>query len=262
MQRREPQARLADLAEGSVIGQCVPMGEPGEEDRAARPTAVVRAKQRRAAPTVDALVEATIRALQEHGEAAFRVDDVLAETRTSKGSLYHHFTSRDGLIEAATLLEFSRQVDEDTAAIRAALEGAVDRADLLARLDAITEATQSPERARRRATRVRILGTAVNRPSLWAAIGREQSRLTEAAAEVIADGQRRGLVSRAHDPRVVAVFIQAYTLGRVLSDVDPVPVDPAAWTATIRTVVARLVGDDDRGDDRGDDRATRQTGRP
>jgi AcrR family transcriptional regulator len=223
------------------------MGEGDDGDRAARPTTLVRAKQRRATPTIDALVEATIRALQEHGEAAFRVDDVLAETRTSKGSLYHHFTSRDGLIEAATLLEFSRHIDEDTATLRAALEGAVDQADLLARLDAITEATQSPERAGRRATRVRILGTAVTRPSLWAAIGREQSRLTDAAAEVIADGQRRGLVSRDHDPRVVAVLIQAYTLGRVLSDIDPNPVDPAAWTATIRSVVVGLVvGEGDR----------------
>ena len=34
----------------------------------------------------------------------------------------------------------------------------------------------------------------MNRPSLWAAIGREQSRLTDAVVEVIVDGQRRGLL--------------------------------------------------------------------
>ena len=74
-------------------------------------------KQLRAVSTIDALVEATIKALGEVGEAGFRVEDVLQETGTSKGSLYHHFTNRDGLIEAATLVEFSRQIQEDTLAI-------------------------------------------------------------------------------------------------------------------------------------------------
>jgi len=43
------------------------------------------------------------------------------------------------------------------------------------------------------------------------------------------------------DARALGVFIQAYTLGRVLSDIDPRPVDPAAWTALIRHVVHGLI---------------------
>lgn len=200
-----------------------------------------RPKQRRAASTIDALVEATIRALAENGEAGFRVDDVLQQTGTSKGSLYHHFTNRDGLIEAATLVEFSRQVNEDTAAIRSAFEGAETREELLARLDLIVVASQDVERAPSRAQRLRILGTAVNRPALWAALGEEQSRLTDTIAEVIRAGQRRGLVSSTVDARAFGVFIQAYTLGRVLDDIDPDPADPAAWTELIVRVVRSVI---------------------
>jgi len=198
-------------------------------------------KQSRAISTIDALVEATIRALHEGGEAGFRVEEVLQETGTSKGSLYHHFTNRDGLIEAATLVEFSRQVSQDTEVIRQALGGAESREELLARLDAINEASQSPDRAPARARRLRILGTAVNRPALREALGVEQSRLTDTITEVIADGQQRGIISGAVDARALGVFIQAYTLGRVLSDIDPRPVDPAAWTALIRHVVHGLI---------------------
>jgi len=201
----------------------------------------VQPKQRRAASTIDALVEATIRALAEFGEAGFRVEEVLAETGTSKGSLYHHFTNRDGLIEAATLVEFSRQIATDTAAIRQALDGAETRDDLLARLDAINAASQHPDRAAGRAKRLRILGTAVNRPALWTALGQEQSKLTDSITRVIETGQRRGLVPTSIDARALGTFIQSYTLGRVIGDIDPSPVDPAAWTALIRRVIHDLV---------------------
>ena len=201
----------------------------------------VQPKQQRAASTVDALVEATIRALAEFGEAGFRVEEVLLETGTSKGSLYHHFTNRDGLIEAATLAEFSRQVAADTAAIRFALDGAETRVDLLARLDAINVASQHPDRSAARAKRLRILGTAVNRPALWTALGLEQSKLTDSIAAIIETGQRRGLLSTAIDARALATFIQSYTLGRVIADIDPNPVDPAAWTSLVRRVIRDLV---------------------
>ena len=201
----------------------------------------VQPKQQRAASTIDALVEATIHALAEFGEAGFRVEEVLAETGTSKGSLYHHFTNRDGLIEAATLVEFSRQVATDTAAIREALDGAETRDDLIARLDAINVASQHPDRSAARANRLRILGTAVNRPALWTALGHEQSKLTDSITAVIEAGQRRGLLSTSIDARALGTFIQSYTLGRVIGDIDPNPVEPAAWTALVQRVIRDLV---------------------
>jgi len=38
-----------------------------------------------------------------------------------------------------------------------------------------------------------------------------------------------------------AMFIQAYTLGRVLGDLDTEPVDPAAWNALIGDVLDAVV---------------------
>ena len=37
------------------------------------------------------------------------------------------------------------------------------------------------------------------------------------------------------------MFIQAYTLGRVLGDLDTEPVDPVAWNALIGDVLDALV---------------------
>lgn len=197
--------------------------------------------QARSRSTIRALIEATIRELAERGEAGFRLEHVLQETGTSKSSLYHHFTSRDGLIEAATVVEFRAEVAADIEAIRAALSGAADTQDLVRRLDAVTRAAQSPERVQRRRTRLRILGSSVSRPGLAAALGREQRRLTDELAAVIAEAQARGVALRGHDPRTVATFVQAFTFGRVLGDLDEIPVDTDAWIRLVTDVVDVLV---------------------
>ena len=60
-------------------------------------------------------------------------------------------------------------------------------------------------------------------------------------AEAIARAQAKGLIDPGHDPRALAVFIQAYTMGRVLGDLDTEPLDPAAWNALIGDVLDALV---------------------
>ncbi len=197
--------------------------------------------QARSRSTIRALIEATIRELADRGEAGFRLDHVLQETGTSKSSLYHHFTSRDGLIEAATVVAFRAEVERDVDAIRAALAGATDAEDLVRRVDRITGAAQSPGRSDQRRERLRLLGSAANRPGLAAALGREQRRLTDELASVIRDAQARGIASRRHDARTVATFVQAFTFGRVLADIDEVPLDVDAWIELVSQVVRMLV---------------------
>ncbi len=197
--------------------------------------------QARSRSTIRALIDATVRELAERGEAGFRLDHVLRETGTSKSSLYHHFTSRDGLIEAATVVAFRAEVAADIDTIRAALSGAADGDDLIRRLETATRAAQAPERTAQRRQRLRILGSAVSRPGLAAALGREQRRLTDELAAVVADAQTRGVAPRGHDPRTIATFVQAFTFGRVLGDFDEVPVDAEAWILLVTDVVRVLV---------------------
>ena len=68
-----------------------------------------------------------------------------------------------------------------------------------------------------------------------------QHGLNAAFAAAIARAQAKGLITPGHDPLALAVFIQAYTLGRVLGDLDTEPVDPVAWNALIGDVLDALV---------------------
>ena len=192
--------------------------------------------QERAAPTVDALIEATIRILDESDEPSVRVDEILDVTGVSRGSLYHHFGDRDGLVDAARAVQFSRFIDGDIEAVRAAFEGAEDATEFARRLRAITADTQRPERIDRRLRRLEIIAATRTRPRLAEALAETQDRLTNAFVEIVEQAQARGWVHAGLDPRAVAVFIQAYSLGRAVSDIDANPVSGQMWESLINHV--------------------------
>jgi AcrR family transcriptional regulator len=191
--------------------------------------------------TAETLLEVTVRLLEQHGEAGLRLEDVLAEAGASPSSLYHHYGSRDGLVEAARTAMFTRFAATDIALLRQAVESVNTGPELLQVLLAVNQETQSMARAESRRRRIAVLGSAADRPALWEALGREQARLTAAVADVIADAQERGLVRRDVDPVAAATFIQAYTIGRVLSDMSAEPVDPDDWVHLIDLVAGFFV---------------------
>jgi len=66
----------------------------------------------------------------------------------------------------------------------------------------------------------------------------EQQRLTDALADLIREAQAKGWGSTDFDPHVIAVFVQAYTLGRVLDEISESPIDNDQWVALIDHVVS------------------------
>ena len=191
--------------------------------------------------TVQRILDVTVEMLDERGESGVRVEEILAASGASASSMYHHFDNRDGLVDAARAVAFARQAAEDVEGIRLAFSEVRDRDDLLARLDAITRLTTSPERAPIRRRRVAILGWAAQRPALWEALGAEQQRVTDSMAALIADGQARGLVRADVDPQAGAEFILAYPFGRILGDLNAEPADPEEWYRVIDLVVRTFV---------------------
>ncbi|MCD9622726.1 TetR/AcrR family transcriptional regulator [Rhabdothermincola salaria] len=191
--------------------------------------------------TADVLLEVTIRLLGEHGEGGLRVEDVLSEAGASPSSLYHHYGNRDGLIEAARVIMFTRSVASDIEVLRTILDESETGSELLERILQVNRAVQDPNRAPRRRERLAILGSAADRPALWAALSEQQDNLTAVTAELIRDAQERGLMRSDLDARAVAYFIQAYTFGRVLSDVASEPVDPDEWMRVVDLVVSQWI---------------------
>jgi AcrR family transcriptional regulator len=190
-------------------------------------------KQQRARPTVEALINATIDELREHGPSGLRQDRVLAASGIAQGSLYHHFGSRDGLIDAAYATVFTRATERVVERVRSALEQSSNIDDLTARLIEIVEYLIGEDHDEARRDAVSVLAAATTRPSLAALVDAEQRRITGDVADIIAELQRFGIVSAQLDPSSVATFIQAFSLGQIVITIDNASPEFATWRATV-----------------------------
>ncbi len=184
------------------------------------------------------LVDTTVDLMDRMPVEDIKVDLVLRETGITRGSLYHFFDDFSELLEAAYLTRFARRVEESAVAIRAIVDGSADQEEFLARLEEITRITQARARESLRFERARILAKAEHNERFRTSLGEVQSGLTDALEASFAAAQERGFLNRDFSPRAGAVFIQAYTLGKIVDDVTPSPMADADWDALI-TLIAR-----------------------
>lgn len=177
-----------------------------------------------------AILEATLAALERDGEAKLRVMDIARDVGCSVGLLYHHYGDREGLITAARIQQFKGLLGQDLQTMGAVVDACTAVEEFRERLVALSKLGTGPERVEFRKHRVAILGAAMQRPALRAAIGRVQSEWTSEFQGILSKAQAKGFISTKVDARGVAVFVQAYMLGRVLSDIDAeAPIADEVW---------------------------------
>ncbi len=193
--------------------------------------------QARAEITVTAVIEAAIRAIEAGGEASVRIDDILQETGISKGSLYHHFGGREGLIAAARVTQFSRFVAEDAARVREALLKTTSLGEFISVTSAMVEIGSAAERESARLNRLSVISSSYGRPELRDALALQQHTHTETIAEAIRYGQEKGWLRNDVNPRALSVFVQGYNLARVLLDLDTEPVSTKDWEHVVRVAL-------------------------
>lgn len=98
-------------------------------------------RQRWSASTRDALVDAAERLFAEHGYQATSLDAIVAGADVTKGALYHHFSGKQAIFEAA----FERVEERATQGIASARTGHDDPWEqALAGLRAFLAAVQEP----------------------------------------------------------------------------------------------------------------------
>lgn len=180
-------------------------------------------------PTKTRLIETTADLLENQFPQDIQVDEILEKSGISKGSLYHHFEDLGELLEAAQVSRYASWVDRSITLIVPVLSSAKTREDLIEGLKVLTKFTQSPEYRVNRFTRARTLANSEASVRFQKALGLEQERLTSALQDLVEEAKNKGLF-RAHlNSRVVAVFIQSYTLGKIVDDTVSNPLEQENW---------------------------------
>jgi AcrR family transcriptional regulator len=181
--------------------------------------------------------------MEERALHEIMVDDVLSESNISKGSLYHHFENFDELTEAALISRFAENVDRSIELVASVVSDAKNAEEFVNQVIQVTTVTQDQVRSRFRLERARVIGLSVNSPTLLRRLEVEQDRLTAAMADIVREGQEKGWVTKTFDAKTIAVFMQAYTLGRVIDDVATAKerIDAKDWNDLVNAAVKSLL---------------------
>jgi AcrR family transcriptional regulator len=199
------------------------------------------AKQNRSIPVMNAVLDAVAERLLENDQSLIRIPEICDATGVNYGSVYHHFGSREGVIDATYEMIFERLVTQDIEDFEKISAAATSFDEYLTAFLGAAARYSEPERAKRRALRVRIIAASLMRPELRVRISIVQQRLVERLADVIAVGQERGWMRRDVSARAVSAALQALVVGRTLDDVSARPVDSAEWDQALQILIATLI---------------------
>jgi AcrR family transcriptional regulator len=188
-------------------------------------------------PTKSLLVETAVKILDTKKPHEVSVDEILETSGISKGSLYHHFTDLSELMEVAQVARYADWVDRSIALIVEIVSKAKSKEDIYQGVQKMTALTQSSNFKNFRFERARTIGNSDGNERFQKALAVEQERLTSGLADVIREVIEKGFFSKDLDPAVVAVFIQAYTLGKIVDDVVAEPVSSKNWDKFVDHVV-------------------------
>jgi AcrR family transcriptional regulator len=200
------------------------------------------AKQSRSVPVMQTVLDAVAERLMTADESLIRIPEICEATGVNYGSVYHHFGSREGVIDAAYNMIFSKLVEEDMEIIREATDNVITLEEYVTVILPIVATMNSgPERTARRALRIRIVSAAMTRPELHTLIGETQSRLTQEWRRLIEMAQKREWLRDDVSAGFLAVMLQIIVFGRALDDISDTPLDETEWGSSISTLFADLL---------------------
>lgn len=192
-------------------------------------------------PTKTLLIETAVKLLDTHLPHEIAVDEILEQSGISKGSLYHHFEDLAELLEAAQVERYAGWVDRSIELIVAIISKAKTKEELFEGVKKMTVLTQSSDFMDYRFERARTIGNSQGHERFQKLLAVEQERLTSGLTDVIREVMEKGFFDKKLNPQVIAVFIQSYTLGKIVDDLVTNPVGQLEWNEFIDNMVFKSI---------------------
>jgi AcrR family transcriptional regulator len=187
------------------------------------------------------LLKAATVLLKTHQPQQISTQMILKRAGVARGSLYYHFSGIDELIDRALIGQFSDFVTQNIERMETIVRRSRNSTEFLAGLDLLNETTHQPSWSDIRRLRARVIGLAERNPRLQQSLGREQDRLTDGIQALVVESQEKGFVGKHLDPHALALFMQAYTYGRILDDIAATKVDAQAWIDLLKILTRTFV---------------------
>lgn len=183
--------------------------------------AVSEVERTTGAEAVVKILERAIEVIAEGGETAIRTNPIAYECGTTPPVLYRAFGSREGLVIAAQSERYRRSIADIIEFLAARFEVTTSSEDLKRSLRLAVNAAFDPARSNARQVRAEVLGAAVSRPELRAAVVAVDRTLISRLEASLAHGVAAGWLVGGPRLRAVLMWSMGATNGRLNVEFDP-----------------------------------------
>jgi AcrR family transcriptional regulator len=188
------------------------------------------------------LIQATSELMDLHAIEDISASMILERAGASKSSMYHFFEDFGDLLEQTFLVRFDEEVRVSIVVIEKIIARSTTKEEFFASLDRLTASTQDRALASLRFSRARELARSERNEKFQKSLGKLQQQLTDSLTSAFQTAQDKGFLNKDFEARTGAVFIQAYTLGRIVDDITETHMNDADWQKLIGRIAREVLG--------------------
>ncbi|MEI6216983.1 MAG: TetR/AcrR family transcriptional regulator [Actinomycetes bacterium] len=190
--------------------------------------------------TKERLISYTASLLSEKPGSEIKIDQVLAVSGISKGSLYHHFEDFSELVETAQLKLFCETVDNKITQLTKILDQVQSEEEMKKDFRILIRSTDEGKSKVELFNQLDPLCRSLHSERLKKEMRFEQERLTQRWVLLFEECARRGGGKPELNPRAVALLVQGMLMGRLFDEVSLIQVDLNAWHQVVDLVFESL----------------------
>ena len=190
---------------------------------------IERETSRRGQETIAKLLEVTISELDRVGLARIDIDSLLRKSKISKGSLYHHFGSKNGLLAAAEAQQFMKYLKREGETFRKLIEDCKSKQKFIDLVAAVMKITRLEANVAFRKKRVRAIAMSFNDENLAQVLKNAQIEVTQYLAGSFQIAKDRGWVKPDTDLMALSYWIQGVFIGHIMLDITEQTEHEDAW---------------------------------
>lgn len=169
--------------------------------------------------TMEVLLQFGMDELKQSGSVNFNLENVLRESGVSRGSLYHHFGSRHGLISHCEAQLLKESLKSENELIRILIESGNSGEELFNMLSVLIRTLGSVSMLDQRARRIRTIAASMEDDNLRAMLADSQIKGSQYLADSYEMAKQKGLIKPKVDIETIVYLTQAMFLGRILVDI-------------------------------------------
>jgi AcrR family transcriptional regulator len=188
------------------------------------------------------LIQATSELMDLHAIEDISASMILERAGASKSSMYHFFEDFSDLLEQTFLVRFDEEVRVSIVVIEKIIARSTTKEEFFVALDRLTASTQDRGLASLRFSRARELARSERNEKFQKSLGKLQQQLTDSLTNAFQTAQDKGFLNKSFEARTGAVFIQAYTLGRIVDDITETHMNDADWQKLIGRIAREVLG--------------------